>query len=558
MVGERGTDWIGFGHLLAACLLLSAGQSAVAAVEATPWGPFEFPAPVRSQREAVAMYAEARAPIVIAIRFLAAAPTETPWINHHLACGTTGAVREDLGPAMVRASTLLAHRLSTELEQGRLAAAELRSGRTPASTVRYAGPVAVVLEPVTISTDGEPLSPPATVEPHLRVFVAASVPRCTTDATGAFGRVGELAGGFLITAAPALELGWPSWSPAVLGQRAVMGTDNLLADGFCCGEETAFGLDSLVNVFDYRDYQRKSRLRSTLKALGMERQRNAAWSSRVRDAFGIPERFADQQIRELRYGSGRIAPGEFTIWPAGTGSLTAAAATAPATLGDIVLGLAWYGHVRADLIAPVLLESYDPERKYSFVGWPEEFREAAATGDEEAAERGGRVLEVFGAERKFSFVGQPAAIEDNVAFAFAAWKLETAFLEEQATRPFLALATDTATGKAWEAIARHEADAVRRRKSQTPRSLSAGPGNTEALAGYAAALQTLDRPLVLPGFAALAGATSNQGGPATRVLRWAGKEATLKAGSIEELRSGLISLYAGTYRLEPGQQALAP
>lgn len=228
--------------------------------------------------------------------------------------------------------------------------------------------------------------------------------------------------------------------------------------------------------------------------------------------------------------------------------MTAAPATALATLGDIVLGLAWYAHVRADLIAPVLLESYDPLRKYSFVGWPEEFREPVPAGGEETAAPGGRVLEVFGAERKFSFVGAPEAIEDNIAFAFAAWRLEMAFLEEQATRPFLNLAT-TPTGKAWELISHQETDAVRRRKPLTFRSVYE-KGDADGLAGYAGALQTLNQPLVLPGFAGVAGDGRDEVQPITQVLRWAGKQATLAAGSIEELRAGLVRLYADTYRLE--------
>lgn len=507
------------------------------------------------------MYQEAKAPVVIAIRFLAAAPPGTPWINHHLACGTTGTVRQDLGPAMVRASTVLAHRLATELDQGRTAAAELRAGRTPASVVRYAGPVAIVLEPVTISAAGEPLPPTVVVEPHLRVFVAATVPRCVMEATGAFGRIGELSGGFLVTAAPALELGWPSWSPALLGQRTVMGTDNLLADGFCCGQESSFGIESLASLFDYRDYQTKSRLRNTLKVLGTSRQRAGAWSSRVRDGFGLPDRFPEQQVLELRYGSGRIAAGEFTIWPAlveppGSGLRPATTVTAPgpATLGDIVLGLAWYAHVRADLLAPALLESYDPLRKYSFVGWPEEFRTVETTEDDAVTAPGGPVMEVFGEARRFSFIGAPEAIQDNIAFAFAAWRLETAFLEEQATRPFLGLATH-ATGTAWETISREEADAVRRRQPQTFRSLYVQPGNAEGLASYAGALQTLNQPLVLPGLAGEAHEAGDEVQPSTHVLRWAGKEATLGGRSIEELRAGLVRLYADTYRLEPEAQA---
>lgn len=557
MTGERRLDLIGLGQKLAACVLLTAGP-ALAAVEATPWGPYEFPTPVRSQAEAVAMNAEARVPIVVAIRFLAAAPERTPWINHHLACGTAGQVRADLGSTMVRASTLLAHRLATSLEQGRVAAAQLRAGRLPASVVRYAGPVAVILEPVTISADGEPLSPTAIVEPHLRVFVAASVPRCSNEATGAFGRIGELPVGFLVTAAPSLELGWPSWSPTLLGQRAVMATDDLLAEGFCCGQETAFGLDSLVGLFDHRDYQTKNRLRNALRTLGTSRQRNGAWVSRVRDVFGIPDRFPDDQVRELRFGSGRVAASEFVIWPSGT--RLPAAATGPAgltaALAELVLGLAWHAHVRADLIAPALLESYDPGRKYSFVGWPEEFREIPGAGYDPTVGGGGRVLEVFGVERKLSFVGQPGEIEDNLAFAFAAWQVETAFLEEEGTLPFVG-AADAALGKAWQLVAREEAAAVRRRQLQPYRSFYAGSGDP-ALAGYAAALQTLDQPLVLPGFAGMASLESDAGVPRVRLLRWQGREAILEAGSIEELKAGLIRLYASTYHLEPGREGVPP
>ena len=154
-----------------AAVLLCFAQPALAVVEMTPWGAFNFPPPVRHQREAQAMFAEAKAPIVVAIRFLAATDSrDAPWINHHLACGSNETVRPDLAQAMVRASTLMAYQLMVDLERGRTAAAEMRAGRPVDRPVRYAGPVTIVLEPVRISVEGEALPPPVAVEPHLRVF----------------------------------------------------------------------------------------------------------------------------------------------------------------------------------------------------------------------------------------------------------------------------------------------------------------------------------------------------------------------------------------------------
>ncbi len=548
-----------------ASLLFLAGPPVLAATETTPWGPFEFPSPVRNQREAQLMYNEAKAPIVVAIRFLALADTtNTPWINQLLACGTGSPVRKDLVLAMIRASTLMAHRLAEDLEQGRIAADELRAGRNVNRSVRYAGPIAVVLEPVRISADGEQIPPPAIIEPHLRVFVSAAVPRCASDATGAYGRLGEFAGGFMITASPALELGWPTYSTTALGQRVVMATENLLAEGFCCGQESAFGLESLVNVYDYRDYQTKSKLRNTLRSLGNAKQRDITWVNKVRDAFGVPDRFPETYVKALRYGSGRIAGGEMVIWPTRpelfgedeTAAITNVRAT---TLADFLLALAWYAHIRADLISPAILESYDPERKYSFVGWPEEFRAALGSPDAEGESQsapGGKVLEVFGTERKYSFVGQPDAIQDNIAFAFAAWKAEIEFAQLRVTRPFLErYAPDSEWRQATQIIAQGEADAVNRRRPQTYRPLfddTAKAADTPA--PYSAAVRTLDRKFGLPGYATLDGVertTQPAGSP--HELSWAGSSADISADSVEELRARLVRLYRDTYREQLGE-----
>ena len=554
-------------------MILLFSNAAHAVVGMTPWGPFDFPPPVRSQREAQSMHDEARAPIVVAIRFLAATDRgDAPWINRHLACGTNDTVRTDLAQAMVRASTLLAHSLTTDLERGRQAAAELRSGRVPDRPVRYGGPVSIVLEPVRISAAGEALPPTVVVEPHLRVFVSASVPRCARNATGAFGSAGVVHGGYLVTASPALELGWPTYSPNVLGQRVVMATDNQLTDGFCCGQENSFGLDSLISIYDFRDYQTKSRLRNTLETLATAKRRDPSWFRKVRDAFGLPERYSEINVGSLAYGSGRIASGEFVIWPTKPEAIAALKpeAAAPSqqvgmSLADVILGLAWYAHSRAELISPALLETYDPERKYSFVGWPEEFRdELSAEPNEQADEAAaalptGGVLEVFGAERRFSFVGEPDAIAENIAFAIAAWKAETELLDRTVTQPFLALyATGSSREQAVATITRGEADATARNRLQQLQSVLAGAvSGTPALDSYISALSVLDGRLPLPGLtgsrldpesARTAASASSQ----RYTLRWAGNSVAVPAGSAEELRLSLRRLYRDTFREELG------
>jgi len=550
-------------------LLLLIGLPAFALPEPTPWGPFDFPPPVRSQREAQAMFDEARVPIVVAIRFLAATDSvEAPWVNRYLACGTDGVVRKDLAQAMVRASTLLAYQLAADLDQSRQLAADQRSGLPGARPVRYAGPVAIVLEPIRISLAGEPLSPPVAVEPHLRIFVTASVPRCSIDATGAFGKLGGLPGGFMITASPALELGWPTSAPNAMGQRIVMATENALTDGFCCGQEANFALDSLVNVYDFRDYQTKAKLRATLRALATAKQRDRQWVGKVRDAFGLPERYPVSSVQSLQYGDGRIASGEFTLWPAKERVRGEPAAAPLPTLADIVMGLAWYAHSRADLISPAILETYDPERKYSFVGWPEEFRENSHWAEQTdtnvaAASSPGRVLEVFGSDRKLSFVGDPVAIADNIAFAFSAWKAEVDLLERLVTHPFIALyGPDGAKKPALDALTGMEADALARRR------ILAFKNDIEASAGgggpmpsvYASALRVMDDKLLLPGFATFNPA-SGVGVVATGArltLHWAGKSAGLPSGNVEELRAGLRRLYRETFREQLGEHAGPP
>jgi hypothetical protein len=541
-----------------ACLLLLHGAPALALTEQTPWGPFNFPPPVRSEREAQAMFDEAKVPIVVAIRFLAATDsTSAPWVTRHLACGTNGSVRKDLAQAMVRASTVLAYRLAADLDHHKQLAANQRAGLPVSRPVRYAGPIAIVLEPIRISLAGEPLPPPVAVEPHLRVFVTASVPRCSDEATGAFGRLGELPGGFMITASPALELGWPTAAPNTLGQRIVMATENALTDGFCCGQEANFSLDSLVSVYDFRDYQTKAKLRATLRTLATAKQRDARWIGKVRDAFGLPERYPASSVQSLHYGEGRIASGEFTLWPV-KGAAKDEAAPAPlATLADIVMGLAWYAHTRADLVSPAILETYDPERKYSFVGWPEEFRESSQplgqTGPDATGESSpGKVLEVFGTERKFSFVGEAESLAENIAFAFAAWKAEAELGERLATRPFIALfGADDGTGRAFRALTRMEADALASRRVQAyKKDLETSAGEAAPSSAYATALRILDDKLRLPGFATLNPASGNAvATTGTRVtLRWADKSVPLLAGHAEELHAGLRRLYRDTFR----------
>ncbi len=541
-----------------ACLLLLAGTPAFALTEQTPWGPFGFPPPVRSQREAQAMFDEARVPIVVAIRFLAATDSrEAPWVNRHLACGSSGEVRKDLAQAMVRASTRFASQLAAELDQRRRQAAGQRAGLQTDHPVRYAGPLAIVLEPVRISSAGEPLPPPVSVEPHLRVFATASVPHCGVDATGAFGRLGELAGGFMITASPALELGWPTAAPNALGHRIVMATENALTDGFCCGQEANFALDTLVSVYDFRDFQTKAKLRSTLRTLATAKQRDRQWLGKVRDAFGLPERYPASSVQSLQYGEGRIASGEFTLWPAKDTPRGEAAPAPVATLADVVMALAWYAHTRADLISPAILETYDPERKYSFVGWPEEFRETFQPVEEAAADGAGasspgKVMEVFGTDRKLSFVGEPESIAENIAFAFAAWQAEIDQLERRVTQPFLALyGADGDKGRALAALTGMEADALARRRVQAhTKDLEASAGKGAAApTAYASALRILDDKLRLPGFATLNPA-SGRVVDATGIrltLGWAGGSTSLPADSVEEFRAGLRRLYRETF-----------
>jgi hypothetical protein len=550
-----------------ACLLL-AGTPAFALTEQTPWGPFDFPPPVRSPREAQAMFDEARLPIVVAIRFLAATDSrDAPWVNRHLACGSSGEVRKDLAQAMVRASTRLAYQLAADLDERRRQAADQRAGLQTGQPVRYAGPLAIVLEPVRISSNGEPLPPPVSVEPHLRVFATVSVPRCRVDATGAFGRVGELPGGFMITASPALELGWPTAAPNALGHRIVMATETALTDGFCCGQEANFALDSLVSVYDFRDFQTKAKLRTTLRTLATAKQRDARWIGRVRDAFGLPDRYPASSVQSLQYGAGRITPGEFTLWPAQASASGAAAPAPVASLADVVMGLAWYAHTRADLISPAILETYDPERKYSFVGWPEEFRETfqlvgPAVPDGAEAPAPGKVLEVFGTERRLSFVGEPESIAENIAFAFAAWQAEVALLEQQVTRPFLALfGPDGDKGRALRTLTGMEADTRTRRRVQSyAKELEASAGGGAATSAYVSALGVLDDKLRLPGFATLnpvSGRTVDAAG-LRHTLRWADKSASLPAGHAEEFRAALRRLYRETFRERLGESEIPP
>ena len=254
-----------------------------------------------------------------------------------------------------------------------------------------------------------------------------------------------------------------------------MATENELTDGFCCGQENSFGLESLVSVYDFRDYQTKSRLRSTIRTLANARQRDRAWLGKVRDAFGLPERFPATNVGGLAYGSGRIASGEFIVWPSRPRPLSVTQQESgpsgqqiTASLADMILGLAWYAHSRADLISPSILETYDPERKYSFVGWPEEFRDTPAVdpADEAAVSAGtGKVLEVFGANQKLSFVGEPDAIAENIAFGFAAWRAEIALLEREVTRPFVAQhAPDSQRGRALQAVVSDEVEALARKQ----------------------------------------------------------------------------------------------
>lgn len=550
--------------------LLLMAFPALALPEPTPWGPFDFPQPVRSQREAQAMFDEARVPIVIAIRFLAATDSiDAPWVNRHLACGNNGAVRKDLSQAMVRASTRSAYQLASELDLLRQLAHNQRAGLPASQPVRYAGPVAIVLEPIRISSVGEPLPPPVVVEPHLRVFLTAPVPRCSSDATGAFGRLGELPGGFMITASPALELGWPTSAPNALGQRIVMATDNALTDGFCCGQEANFSLDSLVSVYDFRDYQTKSRLQATLRTLATARQRDRRWIGKVRDAFGLPERYPASSVENLRYGEGRIASGEFTLWPAADGARDKVGAGPVVPLADMVMALAWYAHSRAGLISPAILETYDPERKYSFVGWPEEFREVDSLRASGTADPAGvppvrrEVLEVFGTERKLSFVGEAESIADNIAFGFAAWRAEVDAAEQLATQPFLAsYRPDSEKGRALATLTGLEAQAL---ASRRPRAYqkdleSVAGGGPLASSAYVNALRAIDAGPDLPGFATFGPAARESAGrgEAQVTLRWAGRSASLPASSLEALRAGVRRLYRETYGEKLGAAAQSP
>jgi hypothetical protein len=531
------------------------GPAAFAGTEQTPWGLFDFPNPVRSQREAQAMYDEARVPIVVAVRFLAITETpDAPWVTRHLACGTGGSVRKDLARTLVRASTELAHQLVDDLDGHRRRAAGLRVGLPADAPVRYAGPVAIVLEPVTISRAGEPLPPPVVMEPHLRVFVTASVPPCDEDATGAFGRLGELSGGFLVTASPALELGWPTSSPNTFGQRIVMATDNALTEGFCCGQEANFALDSLVTLYDFRDFQTKSALRATLRTLATARQRDRRWEVKVRDGFGLPDRYPSSNVGNLRYGSGRIATGEFTVWPVKEGARNATG-PAMASLADLVMGLAWHAHTRAELISPAILERYDPERRYSFVGWPEEFRESTSTGPVSVPGAGsqgsGKVLEVFGPDRKLSFVGEAESVADNIAFGFAAWKAELGLFERDITQPFIAQFSDSGEkGNATRRIVALEAEAAARRRPRLYQGDLMAPGDT----GYGNALRVLDSGLKLPGFASLHPASPVASRPDI-TLEWQHQSASLPASSAEELRAGLIRLYRSQFSAGLGEAA---
>ena len=227
----------------------------------------------------------------------------------------------------------------------------------------------------------------------------------------------------------------------------------------------------------------------------------------------------------------------------------------PATLADIVMGLAWYAHSRADLISPALLESYDPDRKYSFVGWPEEFREASSSSDGivVSGPSSGNVLEVFGTDRKFSFVGEPESIADNIAFAFSAWQAEIDLSERLVTQPFMAMhGQDGEKGRALSGIAGMEAAALARRRFQTyTQELEASAGGGAPLASaYANALRVLDDKLRLPGFATLNPVSEGavEGSRTQVTLHWGGTSTSLPAGHAEELRAGLRRLYAERFR----------
>ena len=513
------------------------------------------------------MFAEARAPIVVAIRFLAATDSRTaPWVHRHLACGSSGEVRTDLAQAMVRASTRFARQLAIELDQRRRLSADQRAGLPTDQPVRYAGPVGIVLEPIRISTKGEPLPPPVSVEPHLRVFVTAPVPRCSVDATGAFGRLAEWSAGFMITASPSLELGWPTSAPNALGHRIVMATDTALTDGFCCGQEANFALDSLFSIYDFRDYQTKAKLRTTLHALATARQRDGRWVGKVRDAFGLPERYPASSVQSLQFGTGRIASGEFTLWPADPEGPAKARPSQPAALADMIMGLAWHAQSRAELISPALLESYDPGRKYSFVGWPEEFRETEAADHASdaaaSAPASAKVLEIFGTDRKLSFVGSPESIKDNLAFAFAAWQVELDLFERAVLQPFIA--PDGPAGekaRAYRVLAGMEADALARRRLQAFHGdLKASAGSAAADTAYARALQSADAELRLPGFGAFNADSlrGTDGSDSLFTVRWNGKSASLPARDVEQLRAGLRRLYRERFHDPLGEVVQLP
>lgn len=524
-------------------LAMLSASSVFASPESTPWGSYDFPLPIHHPRDARATYAEARLPIVIAVRFLASADSaDTPWIHPSLACGD-GRVRKDLTAAMVRASTLGAAELVAALDEQIAGATALRNG-TPVSTVlRYAGPVHVVLEPMRITVEGEAVPQLPVVEPHLRVFVSASVPRCAVDATGAFGLLGEITSSFMITASSALELGWPSYAMSAQGQRIVMATDNMLTDGFCCGQEASFGLDTLISVFDYRDYRYKDRLRNTIRRLATSRQRDRRWMMQVRDAFGVPDRFPSGHVQQLRYGTGRLAPNEFVVWPARTDVFASESPQALPVPADFLMALAGFAHSRAELISPAILESYDPERRYSFVGWPEEFLAWEPTAEREpaSASTGGRILEVFGAERRFSFVGSADALDENIDFAFAAWQLQTAYSQSQVTDRFRAAFTPTAEmDRFMRTLLRMEAQARRERQPGSIRSVLAGG---EGPAAYAAALASVGQPLRFLDHASTPEASLEQGTAGEHLLQWHDQQIAIDAKTVTDLYLSLVDLY---------------
>ena len=519
----------------AAALLVSSALGC--AHGSAPKGNFEkWPAEDTPEKAAAASQA-AEIPVVVAIRYLAQSEAEvgnwdSVW-QYTRAC-QEGNLRPDLAATMVRASTLLAGAQVRALVNSMLRGDFLRKNadhpewfKNDSWGYQYAGPLRIILEPVKLNSKGEMILPSRLVDPHIRVFVTASVAPCQSKSNGAFGTKLEITPRIAITVHPAFGLGIRSfqYSPWPLA----VATLNSFREGFCCGPAGS-AFSALTGPPGDKPPQLYY---DTVRDLLTTATRSADWSTQTGkylDLFPSDIPSGEQGAsRSIKFNSGRIGSLGLIVLPSraedletrtsGTGSAARPELVLP-TYDDFILGIARAISKNLNAFGPSVVAAYDSSKP------------------------------------------SPAALAKandgslRVEVALDLWKEEVEFVERTKTVPFMKYwREDGPFGSAAISIVQSDEKA---RSSQTFAWITAaitvaGAGALTATNNMALSQQALAAGAgvaLTAGQAEMAATTASDSVSTalqTHMIKVGGREVSISAGNLEEFHGQLVQVYGAMF-----------